>query len=59
MQRKMRAKYKCVKCGYEWVQARPTHVMCPICNSLYVEWINFDEMREYWKGTVEGYKNYS
>jgi rubrerythrin len=39
------AKYKCMKCGYEWEQM-PAQVICPICNHLYVEWVNFEEWRK-------------
>jgi len=36
----MKAKFKCMKCKYEY-EADPGPTICPLCNSLYVEWTNY------------------
>lgn len=40
----MKAKYKCLKCGYEY-ESNPCPTQCPKCRSLYVKWVNYDEWR--------------
>ena len=39
------AKYRCLKCGYEWEQ-QPQIVDCPICDHNYVKWLNYEEWRK-------------
>jgi rubrerythrin len=39
------AKYKCLKCGYEWF-GKPGPTVCPDCWYEYVKWENFDEWRK-------------
>ncbi len=39
------AQYRCMKCGHEWREKR-TQVECRSCGHLYVEWVNFQEVRE-------------
>ena len=43
----MLAKHKCLQCGYEW-ESRPGPTQCPLCNHLYIKWVNYDEMRKMW-----------
>jgi rubrerythrin len=38
--------YKCLKCDYEWDQIAPSQVVCPVCNNVYVKWMNFEEWRK-------------
>ena len=40
----MKASYKCDKCGYKW-NSNPKQTICPKCNHLYVEWLNYKEWR--------------
>lgn len=40
----VKAKYKCLKCGYEY-ESNPCPTQCPKCRSLYVKWVNYDEWR--------------
>ena len=43
----MKAKYKCLKCKYEYQElSGPTQ--CPKCNHLYIKWLNFEEMKKKW-----------
>ena len=37
----MLAKYKCLKCDYEWKQ-KPEPVICPVCKHLYIKWVNYE-----------------
>lgn len=38
------AKYRCLKCGFEWSEpAGPTQ--CPKCGHLYVRWLNYERLR--------------
>ena len=51
----MKAKWKCLKCGYRWV-SEPDTPVCPKCGHVYVKWLNYEEMRK--KGVFEdGFKN--
>lgn len=43
----MLAKHKCLKCGCKW-DSRPGPTQCPLCNHLYIKWVNYDEMRKMW-----------
>lgn len=36
--------YRCMGCDHEWREKR-TEVKCRKCGSLYVEWVNFKEVR--------------
>lgn len=42
------AKYRCLKCGYEWEEAPvnnklPGPTRCPKCGHQYVKWLNYEE----------------
>ena len=42
---KILAKFKCLKCGYEWEEVTgPTQ--CSKCNHLWVKWINYEYMNK-------------
>ena len=41
----MKAKWKCLKCGYRWV-SEPDTPVCPKCGHVYVKWLNYEEMRQ-------------
>lgn len=44
MQSKPRYKYRCVKCQFEFSTKLGGPVECFECGSLYVQWLNFDEI---------------
>jgi len=46
------AKFKCLKCDFEWT-AQPGPTSCFRCNHLYVKWVNYEEWKE---NTSEEYK---
>ncbi len=39
------AHYRCVNCKHEWREKR-TPLECQACGHLYVEWVNFNEIKE-------------
>ena len=39
----MRAKFQCLKCLYTW-ESKPGPTTCPICEHLYVKWLNYEEL---------------
>ena len=41
----MRSKYQCQKCEHKWEEANPGPTECPKCGHLYVDWLNFQEMK--------------
>lgn len=43
--KKLLAKFRCLKCGYEWEDIQgPTQ--CPKCNHLWVKWVNYKYMKK-------------
>ena len=44
IQRNMLAEFKCLKCGHKW-HNKPGPTQCPICNYLYVRWVNYEQWR--------------
>ena len=56
------AKFRCVKCRFEWSQDRPScrsyttdeaakmNHPCPRCGHLYVKWLNYDEVFAHARG---------
>ena len=40
-----KASYQCMKCFYEW-DAFPGPVTCPMCQDVYVNWTNFQELKD-------------
>lgn len=42
----MECRYKCMKCGFEFIMPFPEPITCqnPMCKSLYVEWLNYKEV---------------
>jgi len=44
---RLKAKYKCLKCGYEY-EIEPEMTQCPKCRHLYVKWLNYEEMHKTW-----------
>jgi rubrerythrin len=34
---------RCLKCGYRWYQD-PGPAECPSCKTLYIKWLNYDEL---------------
>jgi Zn finger protein HypA/HybF involved in hydrogenase expression len=51
----MLAEFKCMKCKFKW-SSNPGPTQCPMCNHLYVEWLNYEEMRKMWD-EIEKNKN--
>jgi len=43
----MKAKYKCIKCLYEWEEELKGPTQCPKCGHLYVKWLNYEEMKKH------------
>ena len=43
----MEAHLRCQKCGHEW-REKPGPTQCPECGHLYIDWLNFEEMRKVW-----------
>ena len=53
----MKARFRCMRCPHEWSgqpgpSLRPPRekesnpdTICPACGSLYMTWLNFEEMR--------------
>ena len=39
------AKFKCLKCGYKYVDI-PGPTQCPECGHLYVKWVNYEKLAE-------------
>jgi hypothetical protein len=37
------AEYQCVNCGLRWLSIRGA-MQCHKCKSLYVKWVNFEEL---------------
>ena len=37
------AQYRCQRCSHEWTD-RAGPVQCPVCEHLYVTWLNYEEM---------------
>ena len=44
----MKAKHLCLKCGYKWESSPGPHNSCPECGHLYIEWLNYEEMKNKW-----------
>ena len=44
----MKPKYKCMnkKCNFEFETKKPMMVVCNVCGSEYVEWVNYKEILE-------------
>jgi len=40
----MLAKFRCLKCNHIW-KSNPGPTQCPVCNHLYIKWLNYEEMR--------------
>ncbi len=41
----MKARFKCQKCDHTWEEEHKGMTQCPRCNHLYVDWLNYEEMR--------------
>ena len=39
----MKAKFKCLSCGYEY-EAEPWPTTCLRCGCIWIKWINYEEM---------------
>jgi hypothetical protein len=39
----LEARYKCDKCEHEFSVSPPEPMDCPICDSRYVTWLNYEE----------------
>jgi len=46
------AAFKCLNCNYHWLNL-PGPTQCPMCNYLYVKWINYEEMKKSWNKTKQ------
>ena len=42
----MNAKFKCLKCKFEW-EDNPGPTQCPKCKHIWVEWTNYEKWREW------------
>ena len=40
----IKAEYKCLKCGCKWKEVLRGPTQCPMCNHLYVKWVNYQEL---------------
>jgi rubredoxin len=41
----MKAEFRCLECGYEY-EEEPGPTSCPMCEHLYVKWVNYEEWRD-------------
>ena len=44
----MNARYKCIKCEFEW-ESPPHPTVCFRCGNIYVEWVNYEDMEDFWE----------
>lgn len=42
---KIIAIYKCLKCGHNYT-GKPGPTICPICNHVYIKWVNYDDIKK-------------
>jgi len=45
MTAELTTKGKCMRCSYEF-SGKTGPMKCPKCNHLYVEWLNYQEMKD-------------
>jgi uncharacterized Zn finger protein (UPF0148 family) len=51
----MKAKYRCCNCKLKFEKEEPGYANCPVCDHVYVEWLNYSEFekkimeRELWQ----------
>lgn len=38
--------YKCMKCDHYFEKEKPGPTECPNCGHLYVEWLNYKEVKK-------------
>lgn len=41
----MKAKFKCLNCGYEY-EDEPGPTICRKCGHFYIKWVNYEEWRK-------------
>ena len=36
-------RYLCLSCHWVWSMTKPTMMVCPQCDALYIKWVNYKE----------------